>query len=149
MYNQSYGQFKWTKKEKLLYGNNSLFETDIRLLEFVTAVMAVYNEREKLKNSVVELRIDNTGAWKWIHTRRMNHLWGKGWMKLLESVCNDYNIVIRPIMISGNENNVADSLSRYKNKIVNADGSDLPILDGIKEVSCPDSNWREEIWHTR
>jgi hypothetical protein len=115
------------------------------MLEFVTAVIAVYTERMRLRNSCVELRIDNHGASKWLKTRNMTHLWGQGWMRLLQSVCKDYNIIIKPVAISGAENLVADALSRYKIPS-RQNGVDLSMLRGRERMVCPSPEWREQVW---
>jgi hypothetical protein len=144
---ESYSQFRWTTKEKYRYGAKRLVpmnRTDIRMLEFVTAVVAIYNERNRLRNSCVELRIDNCGAWKWLDTRKMNHLWGQGWMRLLQSLCRDYNIDIRPVIITGACNPVADALSRFKTPEVN--GVDFSVLRGTRPVVSPGPAWREVLW---
>lgn len=147
---QSYAQFKWSSEEKDLYGASGhkfLEKTDIRVLEFVTAVLAIYTERVRLQNSLVELRIDNSGAWKWFQTRQMSHLWGCGWMRLLEAVCKKYKIEVTAVLIHGKENPVADALSRYKTPEHNR--VDLSMLQGTEQMWCPDAAWRKEIWRGR
>ena len=120
------------------------------MLEFVTAVMAVYTERKRLQNSCVELRIDNNGAWKWLTNREMTHLWGQGWMRLLQAVCTDYNITIKPVLILGKENVVADALSRYKrHDVTHIHGVDLSVLEGKECMACPGPVWRGEVWAER
>lgn len=150
MNGKSYSQFRWTPKERYRYGaknSTPLEKTDIRMLEFVAAVAAIYTERKRLQNSCVELRIDNSGASSWLHRRNMKHLWGQGWMRLLNSVCEDYNIVINPLTITGAENPVADALSRFKK----LKGNHSTVLQGMECMtnSCPTPEWREEIWNER
>ena len=144
---RAYSQFKWSKKEKNNFGAKKLIaleKTDIRILEFVTAVLAVYVERKRLKGTTVQLCIDNSGAWKWLTTRKMTHLWGKGWMSLLDRVCADYDIDIVPVCISGVENPVADALSRYKS--LESGSSKVSMLKGLKRMTSPCSKWRELVW---
>mmetsp|Transcript_7682 Transcript_7682/g.14462 ORF Transcript_7682/g.14462 Transcript_7682/m.14462 type:complete len:254 (-) Transcript_7682:63-824(-) len=144
----SFSQFRWTRKEKIKYGARRLKplnRTDIRILEFATAVMAVYTERRRLQGSCVTLCIDNCGAWKWLNTRKMNHLWGRGWMRLLQTVCEDYDIVIKPVSIIGADNPVADALSRYKTYEIN--GVDLSKLKGRTCMTSPGPRWRDRMWN--
>ena len=145
---QSYSQFRWSHKEKNMYAEAGQDRyTDIRILEFVTAVMAVYTERERLRDSRVELYIDNNGACKWLKNRKMNHLWGNGWMNLLQTVCKEFNIDIRPVWIHGCDNPVADALSRYKTHECN--GVDLSMLGGTTSMRSAGSKWRGRFWTKR
>jgi hypothetical protein len=107
----SYGQFKWSAAEKLLYGRGD--KTDINGLEFVTAICAIVANRHYLRGKVVHLHIDNTSAVAWINKQRTSQLFGQAWIRLLISVMLTYDIIIDCIHIAGVLNIYADALSRY------------------------------------
>ena len=48
-----FGQVLWSEAERLLFGAADLDTTDINVLEFVTAILAVVTERELLRGCVV------------------------------------------------------------------------------------------------
>ena len=107
----SFGQFRWSVNEKLLYGRGK--KTDINGLEFVTAVCAVIAERETLRGTVVHLHIDNTAAIAWLNKQRTSQLFGQAWIRLLLSVLLEYDILLDCTHIAGLDNVIADALSRY------------------------------------
>jgi len=107
----SYGQFKWSPAEKLLFGRGDL--TDINGLEFVTAVCAVIGNREYLRGKVVHLHVDNTAAVTWLNKQRTSQLFGQTWIKLLISVLLTHDILLDCVHIAGEANVFADALSRF------------------------------------
>jgi hypothetical protein len=58
----SFGQFRWAEAERLFFSSAGRDETDINIMEFVVAVLAVVVEREYLSGKVVILWVDNTAA---------------------------------------------------------------------------------------
>jgi hypothetical protein len=108
---QSYGQFKWSAEEKLLYGKGD--KTDINGLEFVTAICAIMANRDILRGKVVRLHVDNTSAVAWINKQRTSQRFGQTWIRLLLSVMLTHNILVDCVHIPGVLNTYADALSRF------------------------------------
>jgi hypothetical protein len=109
----SFGQFRWEETEKRLFASAPSELTDINVLEFVVAVLAIISEREVLRGSVVLLRVDNMSAVSWLNRLRLNHLWGQSWMRLLITVSLSFNIRVMCSHVPGVKNSIADGLSRY------------------------------------
>ena len=139
--NVSFGQFRWEETEKRLFASSVNRLTDINVLEFVVAVLAVISEREYLRGTVVLLRVDNMSAVSWLNHLRLNHLWGQSWMRLLITVSLYYNIRIICTHVPGVDNPIADGLSRYFQE----------TIDRLRRASLlqrPMPTWesRERIW---
>jgi hypothetical protein len=108
-----FGQFLWSEEERLLFGTANLETTDINVLEFVTAILAIVTEREVLKGCIVRINVDNTAAISWLNKLRVKHEYGQVWVALLIYVMLEYNITIICIHIAGVANITADELSRF------------------------------------
>jgi hypothetical protein len=109
----SFGQFLWEEDEKSLFASSAGGVTNINVLEFVVAVLAIISERQYLIGTVVVLRVDNMAAVSWLNRLRLNHTWGQSWMRLLISTSLLYDIRIMCLHVPGAINIVADGLSRY------------------------------------
>jgi hypothetical protein len=139
--NISFGQFRWEEAEKRLFASSADGPTDINVLEFVVAVLAVISEREHLRGTIVVLRVDNMSAVSWLNRLRLNHLWGQSWMRLLiaTSLCFDIRIVC--LHIPGVNNPIADGLSRYFQET-----TDLLRRMSLQRRSMPTWAKREKMW---
>ncbi len=78
-----FGQFLWSAEEKAVFGTADLEATDINVLEFVTAVLAIITEREILRGRIVRINVDNTAAISWLNKLRAKHEYGQLWVALL------------------------------------------------------------------
>ena len=137
----SFGQFRWEEEEKNLFATVDGGVTDINVLEFVVAVLAVVTEREFLRGTVVVLRVDNMAAVSWLNRLRLNHTWGQCWMRLLISTSLLFDIRIMCLHIPGVINVVADGLSRYFQG-----ASDILLQAGLLERLMPTYTVRESLW---
>jgi hypothetical protein len=135
----SFGQFKWSSEEKVLYGTGD--KTDINGLEFVTAICAVLANREFLRGKVVCLHIDNTSAVAWINKQRTSQLFGQAWMRLLLSVMLSYDILIDCQHIAGALNVYADALSRYIQ-----DAETTALIASLRARPVLSAASRQAIW---
>jgi hypothetical protein len=136
-----YGQFRWTAEEKSLYGVVPDQATDINVLEFVTAVIAIIQERDMLRGRIVRLNVDNTTAVAWLNKLRSSHCRGQYWVAVLTQTLLDYNITLVCYHIKGELNIVADGLSRYMQDFVQQ-----LEQEGWTETSMPTWEWRKQIW---
>ena len=137
----SFGQFRWEEAEKRLFASSVNQLTDINVLEFVVAVLAVISEREYLKGTVVLLRVDNMSAVSWLNRLRLNHLWGQSWMRLLITVSLCFDIRIMCTHVPGVDNPIADGLSRYFQ-----DTPHLMCLSSLQRRPMPTWESRERWW---
>lgn len=137
----SFGQFRWEEDEKRFFSSMGREETDINILEFVVAVLAVVVEREYLSGKVVILRVDNTAAVSWLNKHRLNHMWGQCWMRLLTMVSLRFNIRLVCKHIAGVINFVADGLSRCVQET-----SEQLRRSGLTQRQVPAYSWRERWW---
>lgn len=137
----SFGQFRWSEQEQRFFATAKGRNTDINIMEFVVAVLAIVVEREYLNGKVVLLRVDNTSAVAWLNRHRLNHMWGQGWMRLLTIVSLKYNIRVVCKHVVGEENVIADGLSRYTQE------TNLSLLqNGFVARPVPSWQWRERWW---
>jgi uncharacterized membrane protein AbrB (regulator of aidB expression) len=63
----SFGQFLWEEDKKSLFASLAGGVTEINVLEFVVAVLAIVSERQYLRGTVVVLRVDNMAAVSWLN----------------------------------------------------------------------------------
>jgi hypothetical protein len=137
----SFGQFLWEEAEKTLFASSAGGLTDINVLEFVVAVLAIVTERQYLKGTVVVLRVDNMAAVSWLNRLRLNHTWGQNWMRLLISTSLLYDIRIMCLHVPGTTNVVTDGLSRYFQE-----ASDRLHRAGLLKRLMPTYIARERVW---
>ena len=137
----SFGQFLWEEAEKRLFASSTSGLTDINVLEFVVAVLAIVTERQYLRGAVVLLRVDNMAAVSWLNRLRLNHTWGQSWMRLLITLSLLYNIRVVCQHVPGVNNCVADGLSRYFQE-----ASDRLLRDGLSKRPMPTYTARERWW---
>jgi hypothetical protein len=132
---------RWTESEKVLFALAGLQNTDINVLEFITAILAIVTERHFLQGKTVVLRVDNTAAVAWLNQSRTNHIWGQSWVRVLVVVCLHFHIKIIAEHIPGLVNVTADGLSRFFQEIY-----EELLQDGLSERVLPSASWREGIW---
>jgi hypothetical protein len=140
--NVSFGQFRWEEAEKRLFASSVNKLTDINVLEFVVAVLAIISEREYLKGTVVVLRVDNMSAVSWLNHLRLHHMWGQSWMRLLITVsllCFDIRIMCTHV--PGVKNSIADGLSRYYQET-----SNLLCRASLQRRPMPTWESRKRYW---
>jgi hypothetical protein len=137
----SFGQFRWEEEEKKFFASKTGGITDINIMEFVVAVLAIVVEREYLSGKVVILRVDNMAAVAWLNKQRLNHMWGQSWMRLLTMTALRYNIRIVCRHISGETNTVADGLSRCVQEMLQQ-----LLRRGFIQRQVPNFRWRERMW---
>ena len=138
-----FGQFLWSVEERAIFGTSGLESTDINVLEFVTAILAVITERETLRGRIVRINVDNTAAISWLNKLRVKHEWGQMWVALLVYVMLEYKIVIVCIHIAGVLNITADDLSRF------LQDCQLRLLgEGYRQSTMPSTVSRSSIWKT-
>jgi hypothetical protein len=136
-----FGQFLWSDEERYIFGTAALESTDINVLEFVTAILAVITERETLRGHVVRINVDNTAAISWLNKLRVKHEWGQMWVALLVYVMLEYKIIIVCLHIAGIANTVADDLSRF------LQACRLRLLEeGYRQSIMPSTVSRTSIW---
>jgi hypothetical protein len=136
-----FGQFLWAEDERLFFGAAELETTDINVLEFVTAVLAIVTERETLRGRIVKINVDNTAAISWLNKLRVKHEYGQCWVALLIYVMLEYNIIIICVHIAGVNNIIADNLSRFLQ-----DCQSRLIADGYQQSIMPSTASRNSIW---
>ena len=136
-----FGQFLWSEAERLLFGAADLETTDINVLEFVTAILAVVSERELLRGRVVRINVDNTAAISWLNKLRAKHVYGQVWVALLIYVMLEYSITIVCIHIAGVANITADALSRFLQEC-----RDDLLSKGYLQSMMPSTDSRMVIW---
>ncbi len=139
----SFGQFRWEEAEKRLFASSINGLTDINVLEFVVAVLAIVTEREYLKGSVVLLRVDNMAAVSWLNQLLLNRVWGQNLMRLLITLSLLYNIRVVCLHVPGVNNSVADGLSRYFQ-----DTTDRLLQASLLRQRMPTYISRESWWKT-
>ena len=116
--------------------------TDINIMEFVTAVLAVFQERDYLRGRTILLRIDNTSAVSWFNKMRAKHVEGQLWMATLITTLLDYDITLLCEHIPGEENRIADGLSRYFQEVMD----ELAGYRGWVDMTMPNSACRRDMW---
>jgi hypothetical protein len=144
----SYGQFRWSDDEKLLFGTTG--STDINALEFVTAICALVANRELFRGAMVRIHVDNTSAVSWLNKLRTSQDSGQSWMRLLISVLLDQDILIDCLHIPGVENIHADALSRYLQDQESTRNL-TQCLQNVPMMSTPARHvfWRmSSMWHS-
>ncbi len=116
-------------------------ETDINILEFITAVLAIIVEKDYLRGCTVCVRVDNTAAVSWLNKLKSKHVNGQLWVAVLVSILLEYHIVLICNHIAGVANVIADGLSRF-------DQAYLHRLEqlGYKHMIMPDVDYRMAIW---
>lgn len=137
----TFGQFRWSEEEKVLFATTDWDKTDINVLEFVVAVVGVVMEREALRGKVVLLRVDNTSAVSWLNNLRLGHMWGQAWVRLLIIVSLMYDIRIVSTHVKGVDNPVADGLSRYFQET-----RSRLLQNGFAQTRAPSWAWRQQLW---
>jgi hypothetical protein len=138
----SLGNSQWEEAEKNFFASRAGGgQTDINIMEFVVAVLAIVVERHYLSGKVVMLRVDNTAAVAWLNKQRLNHMWGQCWMRLLTMVSLRFNIKIICRHIPGDINTVADGLSRCVQET-----SRQLLRRGFAQRHVPIFAWRERWW---
>jgi hypothetical protein len=136
-----FGQVLWSEDERFLFGAADLKATDINVLEFVTAILAVVTERELLRGRVVRINVDNTAAISWLNKLRAKHVHGQVWVALLIYVMLEYNITIVCIHIAGVANITADALSRFLQEC-----RERLLAEGYRQSTMPNTASRMAIW---
>jgi hypothetical protein len=136
-----FGQFIWSTEEKEFFGTAGLKATDINVLEFVTAILAIISERSTLRGRIVRINVDNTAAISWLNKLRAKHQFGQLWVALVVTVMLEYNITVICMHIAGVDNIIADDLSRYLQECR------LRLLsEGYQESMMPSTDSRLAIW---
>jgi len=135
------GQVKWSTDERELFGVVFELDTDINILEFITAVLAIVVEKEYLRGCTIRIRVDNTAAVSWLNKLKSKHINGQLWVAVLVSTLLEYHITLICDHIAGIANIIADGLSRF-------DQECLFRLEqsGYTLMTMPDVDYRMAIW---
>jgi hypothetical protein len=136
-----FGQFLWSDQERQLFGATELQLTDINILEFVTAILAIITERSTLRGRIVRINVDNTAAISWLNKLRAKHEFGQLWVALVVTVLLEYNIIIICMHIPGVANIIADDLSRFLQEC-----RQKLLAEGYLQSTMPSTDSRLDIW---
>jgi hypothetical protein len=136
-----FGHIRWSKEERTIFNAIATEETDINILEFITAVLAIITEKEYLYGRSIRIRVDNTAAVSWLNKLNAKHINGQLWVAVLVSILLDYNITFICDHISGITNLIADGLSRFLQEF----NQELTQL-GYRCMKMPGQAYRKAIW---
>lgn len=124
----SFGHWIWSLDEFIFFSKNP---THINSLELATVVIAIFENVEKFRNSTVLVFVDNTSAISWINSLRSSSPEAHPWIVLLLLICVCYNIHICATHIAGQNNVVADALSRNVQEVITQVGHSGLLRPGI------------------
>jgi hypothetical protein len=111
----SFGHWLWSCQEFDIFDSDP---SSINVLELAAVVVAIFENVSIFRNSTVSVFVDNTSALAWTNTLRASPPAAQPWISLLVLLCVLFNIHITATHIRGEDNVIADGLSRNVQEII-------------------------------
>jgi hypothetical protein len=112
---QSFGHWLWSPEEFEILESNP---ASINVLELAAVVVAIFENVSIFLNSTVLVFVDNTSAVSWVNFLRSSSPEAQPWISMLVLICVSFNIHIGATHIPGEDNVIADGLSRNSQDII-------------------------------